>query len=165
MTTCSIPSGKSKIQRTSENAAARISIPIETLGATDFAAKPIAKCPTNTRAPQYNFLGLPVTYYSNSPPKLGGGPSEARRGGSSRENLESLRPPEPPRLRLSKVASQHLFDGAATPPNLGGDLCTFHPAHRMLQAMNLTALIAVVLFVQAPQAPQPPGTASLAGIV
>src|SRR5437764_11647623 len=28
---------------------------------------------------------------------------------------------EPPRLRLSKVASQHLIDVAATPPNLGGE--------------------------------------------
>src|SRR5207302_11369253 len=47
----------------------------------------------------------------DSPPKLGGVAVRAffseRRGGS---------PTEPPRLRLSKVASQYPFDGAASPP-------------------------------------------------
>ena len=51
-----------------------------------------------------------------SPPKLGGVPSpsisRARRGGSYGE---------PPRLRLSSVASRHFINGAATPPNLGGE--------------------------------------------
>ena len=52
----------------------------------------------------------------NSPPKLGGAQSDrqqpgARRGGSSAE---------PPRLRSSEVASRHLIERAATPPNLGG---------------------------------------------
>ncbi len=55
-----------------------------------------------------------VALHKNSPPKLGGVPSpsisRARRGGSNAE---------PPRLRLSKVASRHFLYGAATPPNLG----------------------------------------------
>jgi nitrite reductase/ring-hydroxylating ferredoxin subunit len=45
----------------------------------------------------------------NSPPKLGGVPSEARRGGSSRRNPAMDRSGTTPALR-------------ATPPNLGGEL-------------------------------------------
>src|SRR5262249_39872834 len=61
----------------------------------------------------------------NSPPKLGGVPF-ARfvangRGGSLNE---------PPRLRPSKVASRHSLDGAATPPNLGGELARLENQQR-----------------------------------
>src|SRR5262245_7165600 len=62
----------------------------------------------------------------NSPPKLGGVARSAGvvpldeihdQAGQSR-NISAL---EPPRLRHSKVASRHYLDGAATPPNLGGE--------------------------------------------
>jgi protein ImuB len=66
---------------------------------------------------------------SNSPPKLGG---VARSAGvvpraeihDQAERSRNISALEPPRLRLSKVASRYFLDGAATPPNLGGE-----PAH------------------------------------
>src|SRR5439155_26630213 len=74
----------------------------------------------NFRTPEVKEFGVsrkPLPW--NSPPKLGGAAVRAvfseRRGGSLRE---------PPRLRLSKVASHHFPDGAATPPNLGGEFST-----------------------------------------
>ena len=52
----------------------------------------------------------------NSPPKLGGVPFArflANGGVVPQETTPSA---------LSKVASRHFLDGAATPPNLGGEL-------------------------------------------
>src|SRR5262245_9916131 len=68
----------------------------------------------------------------NTPPKLGGVPFarflSERRGGSFKgttffdrfalPGLRGLRPPSAP----AAVASRHFLDGAATPPNLGGEL-------------------------------------------
>jgi hypothetical protein len=65
MTTCSIPTAKNKIHRTSEKAAARINVPRETLGATDFAARPTAKCPTNTLHSSVQLFRITATYYRN----------------------------------------------------------------------------------------------------
>ena len=53
----------------------------------------------------------------NSPPKLGGVPF-ARFSANGGVVPVS----EPPRLRLSKEAPPHFIDGAATPPDSGGEL-------------------------------------------
>src|SRR5262245_61368841 len=108
MTTRSIPSGKSKIHRTSENAAARISIPIETLGATDFAAKPTAKCPTNTRAPQ--LFWITVTYYRNH--KDTEAQRHSRKVGYDRNSAAGSRAPRASSARAAEraaTASGHGF--------------------------------------------------------
>src|SRR6267142_6641104 len=63
----------------------------------------------------------------NSPPKLGGVPA---RPSSSKKGRAGGVVPKPLLTRVSyettpsapaSVASQHFFDGAATPPNLGGE--------------------------------------------
>jgi hypothetical protein len=56
-----------------------------------------------------------------SPPESGGETREARRGGSVTTILKDTFS-EPPRLRLQRWPSQPFVGGAATPPNLGGDL-------------------------------------------
>ena len=59
---------------------------------------------------------------ANSPPKLGGVPFArflANGGVAPRENH--------PVCAWYKVASLHFFNGAATPPNLGGEFA--HPIH------------------------------------
>ena len=55
------------------------------------------------------------------PSQEGGCATSYQRRGVLPEDLRLVSRAEPPRLRLSNDASRHFIDGAATPPNLGGE--------------------------------------------
>src|SRR5262249_2209570 len=76
----------------------------------------------------------PRLEYGGSPPKLGGEPfafCSERRGGSLTNH---------PVCAVSKVASRNSIDGAATPPNLGGELARLENLARKNKKMTSLCL-------------------------
>ena len=103
-------------------------------GCMDVARLPNAVSASKGEVSAVNRMTTVIASFTDSPPWKGGvaapvknGPVPKRRGRGGRsqvtlwERVFNIVFERPPRLRLSKVASQHFIDGAATPPLQGGE--------------------------------------------